>query len=257
MQYYIYAHRRKDNDQIFYIGKGTIRPNRKTNKSKYYRAYSTQGRSKFWNRIVNKHSYYVDILFHFDNELDAFEKERELISFYGRRDLGLGPLCNLTNGGEGESGRIVTEEAREKYRKINKGRKHSKEVNLKKGLKGDKNPMYGVRLVGELNPFYGKKHREESKRYGKDNHMYGMVGSKNPFYGRKHNLDFLRRKQILHSNKVLIVENGKETIFECVRDCAEYLGCTTKNILYRDKQNKKGLTPKTGIFSKIHLKIIK
>lgn len=39
-------------------------------------------------------------------EEQAIDKEIEQIAYYGRRDLGKGPLCNLTDGGEGTSGSI-------------------------------------------------------------------------------------------------------------------------------------------------------
>jgi hypothetical protein len=38
-------------------------------------------------------------------ENEAFALEIELIAFYGRADLGLGPLTNLTDGGDGVAGR--------------------------------------------------------------------------------------------------------------------------------------------------------
>ena len=48
-----------------------------------------------------------------DIEAEAFAKEIELIALYGRRDLKRGPLFNLTDGGEGASGAIRTDEAKE------------------------------------------------------------------------------------------------------------------------------------------------
>jgi hypothetical protein len=43
-------------------------------------------------------------------ETKAFWLERFLITFIGRHDLGLGPLTNLTNGGDGVAGLIRTDE---------------------------------------------------------------------------------------------------------------------------------------------------
>jgi hypothetical protein len=48
-----------------------------------------------------------------ESEAEAFAKEIELIALYGRRDLKRGPLFNLTDGGEGASGAIRTDEAKE------------------------------------------------------------------------------------------------------------------------------------------------
>jgi len=46
------------------------------------------------------------IIIYQDNllEQDAFELEKELITFYGRKDINTGCLCNLTGGGEGSGG---------------------------------------------------------------------------------------------------------------------------------------------------------
>lgn len=45
-------------------------------------------------------------------EKEAFAKEVELIALYGRRNTGAGTLFNLTDGGEGASGAVRTEEHR-------------------------------------------------------------------------------------------------------------------------------------------------
>ncbi len=255
--FFVYKHFRLDNGELFYVGKGSVRSNRKTHRSRYYRAYNELNRGMHWKRIAKKHGFRVEIAFEFDNEQAAFDKERELISLYGRLDLNTGCLINYSDGGEGNTGRVVSEATKEKYRLINLGRKHSSDINAKKGSKGELNYFYGKSLSGENNAFYGKKHKEESKRYGKDNHMYGMSGDKNPFFGKSHDPQFLRRKQIMHSNKVKVVLPTKEIkVFECVSDCAEFFDCTTKNILFRDKQIKKGIESKFGKFKGITLEII-
>lgn len=59
----------------------------------------------------------------FLTEAEAFEAEKFLISFYGRKDLGTGCLRNLTNGGEGVSGLRHSSETKLKLSRASKGRK--------------------------------------------------------------------------------------------------------------------------------------
>jgi len=91
---YVYIHIRKDTNEIFYVGIGT------DNKGKYSRAHSVR-RNGFWHVIRNKTDYSVEIVFDNLTFEDACIKEKELIKKYGRKDLGEGTLCNLTDGGEG------------------------------------------------------------------------------------------------------------------------------------------------------------
>lgn len=48
----------------------------------------------------------IKIIRRFAKEKDAFKLEIALIAKYGRRDLGTGTLCNLTDGGDGAAGWI-------------------------------------------------------------------------------------------------------------------------------------------------------
>lgn len=62
------------------------------------------------------------------DEKHAFDAERLLIAWYGRRDLDTGPLLNLTDGGEGTSGMRMSPEARRRISAFHTGRKVSEET---------------------------------------------------------------------------------------------------------------------------------
>lgn len=93
---YIYGHFRNDDGTIFYVGKSIYQNN-------YHRSKSKDSRNPWWHHIVNKVGYTIKIICDNIPEDSVSAKEIELISFYGRRDLGTGPLVNMTSGGEGAS----------------------------------------------------------------------------------------------------------------------------------------------------------
>lgn len=126
-KYYLYRHVRLDTNQVFYIGIGTkINKDFRTIKSEYHRAYSKY-RNTFWKNIVNKTDYRIDILFQCDDINFIKEKETEFIILYGRRNLDLGTLCNLTDGGERNKNKIVSQETRLRLSIANTGKILSEE----------------------------------------------------------------------------------------------------------------------------------
>ena len=135
--YYVYIHFKKSNGEPFYVGKGI--KNRDT---------ATKGRNTFWHSVVNKHDYIVSRVANNLTEEEALNFEKVLIGKLGRRNLGTGPLVNLTDGGDGISGhiqseetrrkksislkgRIITPEARQKLREHNLGKRASDEARAK------------------------------------------------------------------------------------------------------------------------------
>lgn len=74
------------------------------------------------------------------SEEEAFSWERYWIKYIGRRDLKEGTLCNLTEVGEGMSGRECSEETKQKIGETLKGRKLSEETKQK--MRGPRKP-YG------------------------------------------------------------------------------------------------------------------
>lgn len=128
----VYQHRRLDTGQVFYIGIG----------EKEDRASSTKNRNNYWRNIVNAVGYKVEIILNDVSYDQAKKLEKYLINLYGRKDNKTGQLANMTDGGDGVVGLIVSDATRQLIsEKTKEGMK-----NL--DLTGSNNPMYG-RLVTE------------------------------------------------------------------------------------------------------------
>lgn len=113
--FYVYLHRRASDGTVFYVGKGQGN-----------RATRTDSRNQYWRNIVAKHGFVVEYVLRDIQEWYAMEVEREQIALYGRSNL-----CNLTDGGEGGAGLVVSEATRAKKAAIQRGRKHAPEVKKK------------------------------------------------------------------------------------------------------------------------------
>lgn len=128
--YYLYRHIRLDKNEPFYIGIGTVSKEKlysKELKSFYKRAYQYSKRNSIWKNVANKSEYEVEILLESDDYDFIKRKEIEFIKLYGRIDLRTGILANLTNGGDHNSGRTLSNKHREKISLSNKGKKRTSE----------------------------------------------------------------------------------------------------------------------------------
>lgn len=126
---YVYKHVRLDKNEIFYVGIGEGK--------NYSRSKNKTGRNKIWKRIVSKTEYLVEIIHDNIPYQEALKIEEQLIKFYGRLDLGTGPLANLTDGGQGTPGIIRPKGYKRPEHSIRmKNNQYCKGKNL-----GDKNPM--------------------------------------------------------------------------------------------------------------------
>lgn len=147
---YVYRHIRLDKNEPFYIGIGSD--------FSYKRANEKTRRNKIWNDICNRTEYSVDILCDELSWAEACEKEKEFIKLYGRINKKNGTLSNLTDGGDGVTGVIVSENARIRSSKTHLNKIVSKETKEKisKSLK------LKVKSPDEI-----KRFLKESLRYSK------------------------------------------------------------------------------------------
>jgi hypothetical protein len=222
--WYLYRHIRLDRLEPFYIGIGSDKS--------FKRANRKIGRNAHWNNITAKTDYRVEILIT-DLSLEEIKiKECYFIKVHGRADLGLGTLCNKTDGGEGTKGLVITEANKQRLREIQTGKKASKETKLKmsESQKGNKNSLghkhseqrklqigeffkgkqfnlgrklsdevkEKLRIISSGNKYgLGYKHSEESKLKMSE----ARKGNKNAFFGKSHTLETLKKLRIPKSEE--------------------------------------------------------
>lgn len=127
--YYVYFYLR-ENYTPYYVGKGKGR-----------RAFNAHK-----NMPIPKNKSRIIIIEQNLSELQAFILERYYIRWFGRKDNNTGILRNLTNGGEGASGKSYTAEERKLMADRARG------PNPKKAR------------IGELNGMFGKTHTAKVKK---------------------------------------------------------------------------------------------
>lgn len=216
---YVYLHKKLNTEEIFYVG---ISSNDDDN---FLRSKSS-ARSKYWKNIVNKYGY--EIIIHLTNlTLDeAYEKEIELIKYYGRLDLKTGTLVNMSDGGEGcnnpseehrkaislgnkgkklsqetkdkmskaVTGRKATQETKDKMSLINKGKKLSEEHKAVFNNKGRKHKQETKDKMSKLHT--GKKLSQETKDKLSKNH-----NPKSNTLGYKHTDETKENMKLLHKKR--------------------------------------------------------
>jgi len=148
MYYYTYAYLREDKTP-YYIGKG-----------KGNRAYRRRNKGIKPPKDKSK----ILILKQNLTEEESFRHEVYMIAVFGRKDLGTGILHNKTNGGDGVSGAVVSDETRRKMSEALKGKPRSKEIRRKisESHKGKTHSEESRRNMSESQK--GKTFSEETKR---------------------------------------------------------------------------------------------
>ena len=167
MYYYTYAYLREDRTP-YYIGKG--KGNRIYFKGRYeIKSPKDKSRIIFLKRNLT--------------EEEAFNHEIYMIAVFGRKDLGTGILRNKTNGGDGISGLVHTEESKIKMSESHKG---------------------------ENNHFYGKSHSQETKDKISDLKRGKYIGNENHMFGKNHSQETRDKISQANTGRVVSVEVRNE-----------------------------------------------
>ena len=110
MEYYTYAYLREDGTP-YYIGKG--KAGRINNTLHNIHLPPKEERRIFLKKNLT--------------DEEARKHEIYMIAVLGRKDLGTGILRNMTDGGEGCAGRVLSEETKKKLSDSHKGKKFTEE----------------------------------------------------------------------------------------------------------------------------------
>jgi len=185
----VYQHLRIDTGEVFYIGIGKLPK----------RAYSKYGRSKPWKDFTKGHAYYVEILLEGITWEEACREERRLIKKYGRRDLKIGPLVNMTDGGDGVEN-LPTETLK----------------------------LIGSKIKGRIGTFTGRKHSDESKKKNREAHL----GRR---YSEESNAKKIKRGSDNGNSKV-VYDPVSNQLFSTVAAAAIFFNVTQNTIRNRAKK---------------------
>ena len=167
MSFYVYHYCDPESGTPFYVGKGKGRRAYvhltacKRPKHCCYDAFFYKKLRKMLSKGIEPT---IEIIQRFSKSEEALKFEVSDIKRIGRRNLGLGPLTNLTDGGEGSLGYVISNETKQKISNALLGRVISKETRQKMGdfQRGKKYSEETRRKMSEASR--GRQHTKETRR---------------------------------------------------------------------------------------------
>lgn len=208
----LYLHK-KPNGEIFYVGIGNSQ-----------RPYFKYRNNKYWTNVAKKHpDYIVEILEQDLTWQEACQKEIALIQQYKRWCDG-GTLTNITIGGDGTKGRIVTDELKEIYRQKSLGNKNC--VGFKHSDETRKN--MSLSHIGKVIPeeIKLKMSLSHQGRKGRESDRINAAKAHEKNKGRVQSQDE-KDKRAKSLSKKIIVEG---ITFESTKQCSEILNINFNTI---------------------------
>lgn len=240
----VYQHRRKDNNQVFYVGIGLSEK----------RANEKYGRNNHWMNVANKYGHEIEITHKDVCWEEACSIEKYLICFYGRVDLNSGILTNMTDGGEGVINPIKTEAQKEKWRAKVKGVKKPILDPIKKKIASERTRerFLGKPIAKPRSEEYRNK-MSKAKKGKKTKPLSEETKKKLSDLRKGKKKSFETRQKMKISNKRPHKEETKIKLSE-IKKIRYYIDCLTGKKEYKSPFNvthrKLVLNLESGIFYK-------
>jgi hypothetical protein len=228
--FYVYQLRVDDEALPFYIGKGFGRRAYHHLLPGNLKVDDTHKANKIRKAQRNEKLVRVEFLRENIKENQAHRLEKYWIAKVGRSDLGLGPLTNKTNGGEGVSGLIISEETRLRLSISHKGKKHTEEQKAKisKSISGENHPMYGKKHGDETRSRMQESAKNRLPITEETRHKLSNAtsGENNPMFGK----DFseVHRKKMSKAASKWYVVTKPDGVEEVIQNLLEY--CTNNGL---------------------------
>lgn len=254
MRCYIYLHRRLDNNEVFYVGRGTVSHKSSGNhhKNTFRRAYVKHTHNKHWLRITEKTPWIVEIIEDNLSWEKSLEMEIHYIKLYGRKNINEGCLVNFTNGGEGTLGFKPSELSKETQRKRMLSEQNPMKKNINKQNQTirmkNNNPMKNSQTKQKVSDTHkllwsdGTNNHPRKNKPREDLRLRNLTN--NPM-NNPETIEKVRRSALLRDNKGGKSPNAKKVkdpitnkIYNSIKECMDDLNISHTSI-YRYLKNGK------------------